>query len=52
MVSGVESPADRVFRVGSRGAGCFGAGVQIIRCHDVAEHRQAFDLWEAVNYEL
>ncbi|WP_189640705.1 dihydropteroate synthase [Paramylibacter ulvae] len=24
-------------------------GVQIIRCHDVTEHKQAFDMWSAMN---
>ena len=46
VVSGVESPADRVFGSVAVAQDALAQGVQIIRCHDVAEHRQAFDLWE------
>ncbi len=51
VVSGVESPAGRVFGSVAVAQDALAQGVQIIRCHDVAEHRQAFDLWEAVNCE-
>jgi len=47
-LSGVEVAAERQF--GSVAAALAGAasGVQIVRVHDVAETRQAFDVWNAV----
>jgi dihydropteroate synthase len=46
----VEKPSDRVHGSISLALSALGQGVQVFRVHDVAETRQAFDLWEAVNF--
>ena len=45
-----EKPSDRVHGSISLAISALGQGVQVFRVHDVAETRQAFDLWEAVNF--
>ena len=49
-VAKVEKPSDRVHGSISLAISALGQGVQVFRVHDVAETRQAFDLWEAVNF--
>jgi len=49
-LSKVEKPSDRVHGSISLALSALGQGVQIFRVHDVAETRQAFDLWVAVNF--
>jgi len=49
-VGKVEKPSDRVHGSISLALSALGQGVQVFRVHDVAETRQAFDLWEAVNF--
>ena len=49
-VAKVEKPSDRVHGSISLALSALGQGVQVFRVHDVAETRQAFDLWEAVNF--
>ena len=49
-LSEVEKPSDRVHGSISLAISALGQGVQIFRVHDVAETRQAFDLWVAVNF--
>ena len=49
-VARVEKPSDRVHGSISLALSALGQGVQVFRVHDVAETRQAFDLWEAVNF--
>ena len=49
-LSKVEKPSDRVHGSISLALSALGQGVQIFRVHDVAETRQAFDLWMAVNF--
>ena len=48
-ITGVTDAADRVHGSVAVGLAAIGQGVQIIRCHDVAEHRQAFDIWTKLN---
>ena len=45
----VEKPSDRLHGSISLAISALGQGVQIFRVHDVAETKQAFDLWVAVN---
>ena len=49
-VAKVEKPSDRVHGSISLALSALGQGVQVFRIHDVAETRQAFDLWLAVNF--
>ena len=49
-VAKVEKPSDRVHGSISLAISALGQGVQVFRVHDVAETRQAFDLWAAVNF--
>ena len=49
-LSKVEKPSDRVHGSISLSLSALGQGVQVFRVHDVAETRQAFDLWVAVNF--
>ena len=49
-VAKVEKPSDRVHGSISLAISALGQGVQVFRVHDVAETRQAFDLWVAVNF--
>jgi len=49
-VAKVEKLSDRVHGSISLALSALGQGVQVFRVHDVAETRQAFDLWEAVNF--
>ena len=49
-VAKVEKPSDRVHGSISLALSALGQGVQVFRVHDVAETRQAFDLWVAVNF--
>ena len=49
-VAKVEKPSDRVPGSISLAISALGQGVQVFRVHDVAETRQAFDLWVAVNF--
>ena len=49
-VAKVKKPSDRVHGSISLAISALGQGVQIFRVHDVAETRQAFDLWMAVNF--
>ena len=49
-VAKVEKLSDRVYGSVSLAIGALGQGVQIFRVHDVAETKQAFDLWVAVNF--
>ena len=49
-VAKVEKPIDRVHGSISLALSALGQGVQVFRVHDVAETRQAFDLWVAVNF--
>ncbi len=46
----VEKPSDRLHGSISLAISALGQGVQIFRVHDVAETKQAFDLWVAVNF--
>ncbi len=49
-IAKVQKPSDRVHGSISLAISALGQGVQIFRVHDVAETRQAFDLWVAVNF--
>ena len=49
-VAKVEKPSDRVHGSISLALSALGQGVQVFRVHDVAETRQAFDLWVAINF--
>ena len=49
-VARVEKPSDRVHGSISLAISALGQGVQVFRVHDVAETRQAFDLWVALNF--
>ena len=49
-VAKVEKLSDRVYGSVSLAIGALGQGVQLFRVHDVAETKQAFDLWVAVNF--
>ena len=49
-VARVEKPSDRVHGSISLAISALGQGVQVFRVHDVAETRQAFDLWVAINF--
>ena len=49
-VSKVEKLTDRVHGSISIAISALGQGVQLFRVHDVAETKQAFDLWVAVNF--
>ena len=49
-VAKVEKPSDRVHGSISLAISALGQGVQLFRVHDVAETKQAFDLWVAVNF--
>ena len=49
-VAKVEKPSDRVHGSISLALSALGQGVQVFRVHDVAETRQAFDIWMAVNF--
>ncbi len=49
-VAKVEKPSDRVHGSISLALSALGQGVQVFRVHDVAQTRQAFDLWVAVNF--
>ena len=49
-IAKVDKPNDRVHGSISLAISALGQGVQIFRVHDVAETRQAFDLWVAVNF--
>jgi dihydropteroate synthase len=49
-VAKVERPGDRVHGSVSLALTALGQGVQLFRVHDVAETKQAFDLWVAVNF--
>ena len=48
-LSKVEKPSDRLHGSISLAISALGQGVQLFRVHDVAETKQAFDLWVAVN---
>jgi len=48
-ISGVERPADRLAGSLAVALHAAGQGVQVLRVHDVAETRQALDLWRALN---
>ena len=47
-LTGVEDPQDRVFGSVAAALAARQLGVQIFRVHDVAETRQAFDVWEGI----
>ena len=49
-VAKVEKLSDRVYGSVSLAISALGQGVQLFRVHDVAETKQAFDLWVAVNF--
>ena len=49
-VAKVEKPSDRVHGSISLAISALAQGVQVFRVHDVAETKQAFDLWVAVNF--
>ena len=49
-VAKVEKLSDRVHGSVSLAISALGQGVQLFRVHDVAETKQAFDLWVAVNF--
>ena len=49
-VAKVEKPSDRVHGSISLAISALVQGVQVYRVHDVAETKQAFDLWVAVNF--
>jgi dihydropteroate synthase len=49
-VAKVKSPSDRVHGSISIAISALAQGVQLFRVHDVAETKQAFDLWVAVNF--
>ena len=49
-VAKVDKPSDRVHGSISLALSALSQGVQVFRIHDVAETRQAFDLWLAVNF--
>ena len=49
-VAKVKKPSDRVHGSISLAISALGQGVQVFRVHDVAETKQAFDLWVAVNF--
>jgi dihydropteroate synthase len=49
-VAKVEKMSDRVHGSISLAISALGQGVQLFRVHDVAETKQAFDLWVAVNF--
>ena len=49
-VARVEKMSDRVHGSISLAISALGQGVQLFRVHDVAETKQAFDLWVAVNF--
>jgi len=46
----VKNPKDRVHGSISIAVSALAQGVQLFRVHDVAETKQAFDLWVAVNF--
>ena len=46
----VQNPKDRVHGSISLAISALAQGVQLFRVHDVAETKQAFDLWIAVNF--
>ena len=49
-VAKVKNPSDRVHGSISIAISALAQGVQLFRVHDVAETKQAFDLWVAVNF--
>jgi dihydropteroate synthase len=49
-VAKVKNPNDRVYGSISLAISALAQGVQLFRVHDVAETKQAFDLWVAVNF--
>jgi dihydropteroate synthase len=49
-LSQVKNPKDRVHGSISIAISALAQGVQLFRVHDVAETKQAFDLWVAVNF--
>ena len=49
-VAKVDKPSDRVHGSISLALSALSQGVQVFRIHDVAETKQAFDLWVAVNF--
>ena len=49
-VAKVENPKDRIHGSISVAICALAQGVQVFRVHDVAETKQAFDLWMAVNF--
>ncbi len=49
-VAKVDKLSDRVHGSVSLAISALGQGVQLFRVHDVAETKQAFDLWVAVNF--
>jgi dihydropteroate synthase len=49
-LSKVKNPQDRVHGSISIAISALAQGVQLFRVHDVAETKQAFDLWVAVNF--
>ena len=49
-VAKVENPKNRVYGSISLAICALSQGVQLFRVHDVAETKQAFDLWMAVNF--
>ena len=49
-VAKVEKTSDRVHGSIALAISALGQGVQLFRVHDVAETRQAFDLWVAINF--
>ncbi len=49
-VAKVENPKDRIHGSISLAICALAQGVQLFRVHDVAETKQAFDLWMAVNF--
>ena len=49
-IANVENPKDRIHGSISLAICALAQGVQLFRVHDVAETKQAFDLWMAVNF--
>ena len=49
-IAKVENPKDRIHGSISLAICALAQGVQLFRVHDVAETKQAFDLWMAVNF--
>lgn len=48
-ITHINDPSERSLGSVAVALEALSQGVQIIRCHDVADHKQAFDLWQAMN---